>query len=118
MGMRTLFLSFTLLFSSAMYGMRLDERTLSPKSMEKLVAGYSTGYIPEDANFVFAVSTPGAIKHRCRIKADYYDYACDNWSEKLNQRPDLNCELTAKMHRHLQCWWLYKQALSAAINQK
>lgn len=116
--MKQMFLSFILLFSSALYGMRLDEKTLSPKSIKELAAGYSTGYIPEHANFVFAVTTPAGIKHRCRIKADYYDYACDNWTDDLDKRPDLNCGIASKMHRHLQCWWLYKQALSAAIHQK
>lgn len=107
-----------ILFSNALFGMRLDERTLSHKVVEKLAAGYSTGYIPEWANFVFAVPTPAGVKHRCRIKADYYDYSCNNWSDKLDQRSDLNCGVGATMHRHLQCWWLYKQALSEVIKQK
>lgn len=116
--MKQLFLSFILLFSNALYGMRLDEKTLSEETMKRLAAGCSTSHVLKWTNYVFATPTPAGIKHHCRIKADFYDYSCDNSQQNQVERSNLNCGVAAKMQRHLECWWLYKQALSAAINQK
>lgn len=112
--MQKVFLAIVIITQTSFCMQRLDEKPLPTHVIRNLSvrSGWDDGLLrrpwrsePVSAKELYAL---------CKKEAYSGDWACERHEEI---RPD-NCTVFGQAGRHLACWWLYKQALSQAINQK
>lgn len=106
-------------FSSFCFAMqRLDQRPLSDHFVQKTMhAEWNVG----NYGFFFELrrrsnqtTSAQELFELCTKHARSDDWACER---KEEIRPD-NCTVIGQAKRHLHCWWLHKQALTEAMQQK
>lgn len=114
--MHKVFLGFALLTQISFCMQSLDDKPLPEDFVQKVAE--ERKYKNYSFYWYLHHRTQSITAKELYSFCEYYAKRDDGLCERKEElRPD-NCTLYAQAQRHLSCWWLHKQALVAALDQK